>query len=69
MKPRNHGLHAAVERIVDLKIQIPAYKQVAEKHRVKPGTVAKLVSALLAERRKSINTQIHVEQNDEKIAP
>lgn len=69
MKRPNMALRADVARIVELKLQIPDYKNLAEKHHVKRNTIAKLVSAMLAERRKSNFVAFHVEQTDEKIAP
>lgn len=69
MKPRNDALHAEVERIVALKLQIPAYKNIAEKHHASVQTVRLLISERLRKLRKSTDVEIHVEQNSAKIEP
>lgn len=51
MKPRNKLLHADVSRVVELKLQIPAMKQIAEKHHVQVQTVRKLVSKAMRDAR------------------
>lgn len=63
MKPRNDSLRAEVERIVNLKLQIPPYKLIAEKHHASLQTVRALVSRLMQER-KSTKISIHVERCD-----
>ena len=61
MKPRNEALRAECARIVELKMQIPAYKTIAEKNHASTQTVRALISAMLRERRKSTKVEIHVE--------
>ncbi len=62
MKLRNEALYAEVDRIVALKLQIPAYKNVAEKHHASVQTVRLLISERLRKLRKSTSVEIHVEQ-------
>lgn len=66
MKRRNDALYAEAARIAALKCQIPAYKQLAEKHHVSIQTVRVLISSMVREQ-KSTKVQIHVEQRGESI--
>lgn len=61
MRPRNKALHDEVNRVVDLKLRIPAAKTIAARHHVKEQWVRKLISDAL-KRHKAMNVVIHVEQ-------
>lgn len=52
MRPRNKALHAEVEQVVALKMQIPPSKRIAERYNVHPDHVRQLISAAM-KRRKS----------------
>jgi hypothetical protein len=43
-RKRNAELLAEIERIADIKLQIPTSKQLAQKHGVHPCTVRHLIS-------------------------
>lgn len=62
MRPRNQVLHAEIDRIVDLKLQIPSCKTIADKHNTSPQTIRVLISRAL-KARKLTNVKLHVEQN------
>jgi DNA-binding CsgD family transcriptional regulator len=62
MRPRNEVLHAEIDRIVDLKLQIPSCKTIADKHHTSPQTIRVLISRALRAR-KLTNVKLHVEQD------
>lgn len=51
MRHRNEALHAEVERMVDLKIQMISAKVIAARHKTTPATVRVLISRALKERK------------------
>jgi len=67
MKPRNKALHAEVERIAALQIQIPRCKTTAANFDTTPETVRVMLSLARKRLRKLTNVKIHVEQSDAKM--
>lgn len=67
MKPRNEALHAEIEKIANLKLQLPNIKALAEEHHSTVGSIRTMVSARLKELRKLTNVKIHVEPTRGKI--
>lgn len=68
-KVRNEALHAELDRIVDLKLQMRGCKSIADDHGVAVGTVRQIISAKMKERRKRTNVMIHVEPDGERMPP
>lgn len=68
MKPRNEALHAEIDRIAALQLQIPHTKITAAKFRSTPQSVRVMLSQARKRLRKLTIVKIHVEQNDAKIA-
>jgi hypothetical protein len=65
MKYRNKGLYAEAAAIAALKLQIPCYKEVAERHGASLSSVRQVVSATIREMKKRANVEIHVEPRGE----
>lgn len=65
---RNEELHAEIERIVDLKLQIPHAKAVAARFNSTTKSVRALISRRL-KARKSTNVNIPRGTNCEKLTP
>ena len=61
MKRRNVELHAEIDRIADLKMQIPSSKSVATKFNTSPATIRVMLSRAISAR-KLTNAKIHVKQ-------
>jgi DNA-binding CsgD family transcriptional regulator len=43
MRRRNEVLHAEIERVVDLKLQIPSCKTIADRHHTSQETIRTLI--------------------------
>ncbi len=54
MRHRNEALHAEVERIVDLKLQIDRCKIIAARYNTSPATVRTMICRALKERKLTI---------------
>lgn len=48
---RNEALHAEIDRVTDLKLQIPTCSLIAKKHQVALSTVRQLISITLKRKR------------------
>lgn len=68
MRHRNKALHAEIDRIAALQLQIPRCKKLAGEYGTSTETIRVMLSVARKRLRKLTVVKIHVEQSDAKIA-